>query len=103
MRQKNETATSLNQLKEITQSIQAIRAMSETHENANTSELTPKEVLKPKAVPKAKQGAVKPTKRAFSEREKTTIRDTASDNACLENKQTNQNKRKPTKGVNHEA
>ncbi len=46
MRQKNETATSFDQLKEITQAIQA-----------------------------QKNSALKPTKRAFSERQKTTIRD----------------------------
>ncbi len=45
MRQKKETATSFNQLKEITQAIQA-----------------------------QKNSALKPTKRAFSERQRTTIR-----------------------------
>lgn len=45
MRQKNETATSFNKLKEITQAIQA-----------------------------QKNSALKPTKRAFSERQRTTIR-----------------------------
>ncbi|WQY20401.1 hypothetical protein KVK12_03625 [Helicobacter pylori] len=44
--QKKETATSFNKLKEITQAIQA-----------------------------QKNSALKPTKRAFSERQKTTIRD----------------------------
>ncbi|GAA6887578.1 hypothetical protein CHC143_15190 [Helicobacter pylori] len=45
MRQKKETATSFDQLKEITQAIQA-----------------------------QKNSALKPTKKAFSERQKTTIR-----------------------------
>ncbi|GAA8782042.1 hypothetical protein DUHN20_03280 [Helicobacter pylori] len=45
MRQKKETATSFNKLKEITQAIQA-----------------------------QKNNALKPTKRAFSERQRTTIR-----------------------------
>ncbi|GAA6862914.1 hypothetical protein CHC122_14730 [Helicobacter pylori] len=46
MRQKKETATSFNKLKEITQAIQA-----------------------------QKNSALKPTKRAFSERQRTTIKD----------------------------
>ncbi|QQW66914.1 hypothetical protein HGK49_04290 [Helicobacter pylori] len=57
MRQTRETATSFNQIREITQSIQALQ----TKENANASEITPKQELKP-------------TKRAFSERQKTTLR-----------------------------
>ncbi|QQW74245.1 hypothetical protein HG579_01085 [Helicobacter pylori] len=75
MRQTNETATSFNQLKEITQSFQAFQ----TKENANASELT-KDALKPKGRTQAKKGALKPTKRAFSEREKTAFSDKASAN-----------------------
>ncbi|GAA9041918.1 hypothetical protein BTM303_11540 [Helicobacter pylori] len=40
MRQKNETAISFNQLKEITQAIQAQKNSAQTSDNANTSELT---------------------------------------------------------------
>ncbi|MGN8433961.1 hypothetical protein ACR9LT_01015 [Helicobacter pylori] len=59
MRQKHETATSFNQLKEITQAIQAQKASQQTH---------------------AKKARLNPTKKAFSEREKTTIRDKAQAN-----------------------
>ncbi|WP_199501897.1 hypothetical protein [Helicobacter pylori] len=75
MRRKNETATSFNQLKEITQAMQARKNSAQTSDNANASELTPKKVLKPKGSIQAKNSALKPTKRAFSERQKTTIRD----------------------------
>ncbi len=56
MRQEHETtiATSFNQLKEITQIMQAQETGS-----------------KPKANAQAKKGALKPTKRAFSERQRT--------------------------------
>ncbi len=72
MRRKNETATSFNQLKEITQAIQAQKNKAQTSDSANTSELKPKQALKPKGSVQAKQGALKPTKRAFSERQRTT-------------------------------
>ncbi|WP_231231410.1 hypothetical protein [Helicobacter pylori] len=75
MRQKNETATSFNQLKEITQAIQAQKNGAQTSYNANISELTHNKALKPKDRAHAKNRALKPTKRAFSERQKTTIRD----------------------------
>ncbi|GAA8327841.1 hypothetical protein HpBT193_15190 [Helicobacter pylori] len=75
MRRKNETATSFNQLKEITQAIQAQKNSAQISDNANTSELTPKQALKPKRSAHAKNSALKPIKRAFSERQKTTIRD----------------------------
>ncbi|WP_219030676.1 hypothetical protein [Helicobacter pylori] len=39
MRQKNETATSFNQLKEITQAIQAQKNSVPTSDNANISEI----------------------------------------------------------------
>ncbi|MGL2361353.1 hypothetical protein ACOWK0_07270 [Helicobacter pylori] len=43
MRQKNETATSFNQLKEITQAIQAQKASEQAHANTNASEPTQKQ------------------------------------------------------------
>ncbi|MFT2606452.1 hypothetical protein [Helicobacter pylori] len=81
MRQKNETATSFNQLKGITQAIQARKNSAQTSESANTSELTPKQALKPKGSVQAKNSALKPTKRAFSERQKNTIRDNSQASA----------------------
>ncbi|MGN8512483.1 hypothetical protein ACR9MD_06575 [Helicobacter pylori] len=54
MRHKDETATSFNKLKEITQAIYSLKAIEQTH---------------------TKKSALKPTKRAFSERQRTTIRD----------------------------
>ncbi|UOR38626.1 hypothetical protein MPG46_04450 [Helicobacter pylori] len=62
MRQKKETATSFDRLKEITQAMQARENSAQTSGNANESEITSK-------------SALKPTKKAFSERQKTTIRD----------------------------
>ncbi len=84
MRQKHETATSFNQLKEITQAIQAQKASTKMSANANASEPTQEQGNKPKAKARAKNYALKPTKKAFSERQITTIRDKsqASDNAC---------------------
>ncbi len=81
MRQKKETATSFNQLKEITQAIQAQKNSAQTSDNANTSKLTRNKALKPKDRAQAKTSALKPTKRAFSERQKTTIRDNAQASA----------------------
>ncbi|WRD74771.1 hypothetical protein E5E60_03270 [Helicobacter pylori] len=81
MRHKNETTTSFNQLKEITQAIQAQKNSAQTSDNANASELTPKQTLKPKGTAHAKNSALKPTKRAFSERQKTTIRDNSQASA----------------------
>ncbi len=75
MRQKNETATSFNQLKEITQAIQAQKNSTPTSENANISELTHNQALKPKGITHAKNSVLKPTKKAFSERQIATIRD----------------------------
>ncbi|MDU9811344.1 hypothetical protein RGC32_05760 [Helicobacter pylori] len=90
MRQKNETATSFNQLKEITQAIQAQKKRSAlTSDNANISEITSQSTLTPKARTKAKNHALKPTKKAFSERQNTAFRDKsqASANKSQENKQ----------------
>ncbi|WRE39181.1 hypothetical protein KVD10_00930 [Helicobacter pylori] len=81
MRQKNETATSFNQLKEITQAIQAQKTSVQTSANANASEIAHKSALTPKARAHAKKGALKPTKRAFSERQITTIRDNSQASA----------------------
>ncbi|WRF07296.1 hypothetical protein KVE11_00900 [Helicobacter pylori] len=69
MRQKHETATSFKELKEITQIMQAQKG------NANISKIANQSTLTPKTRARAKKGALKPTKRAFSERQKTTIRD----------------------------
>ncbi|KAA6502841.1 hypothetical protein EPC71_08155 [Helicobacter pylori] len=74
MRQKHETATSFNQLKEITQAMRAHQTLKPTNENANISDLAHKQALKPKSSAQAKKGALKPTKRAFSERQKITNR-----------------------------
>ncbi|GAA7384032.1 hypothetical protein BD0137_05410 [Helicobacter pylori] len=81
MRQKHETATSFNQLKEITQAIQVQKNSAQTSENANTSEIASQRALKPKAKARAKNYALNPTKRAFSERQITTIRDNSQANA----------------------
>ncbi|MFP6165801.1 hypothetical protein ACLGBL_07630 [Helicobacter pylori] len=75
MRQKNETTTSFNQLKEITQIMQVQKTSVQTNANANASEIAHKSALTPKARAHAKKGALKPTKRAFSERQITAFRD----------------------------
>ncbi len=75
MRHKNETATSFNKLKEITLAIQAQRNSTQTNDNANTSEITSQITPKPKGTARAKKSALKPTKRAFSERQNTAFRD----------------------------
>ncbi len=81
MRQKKETATSFNELKENTQAIQAQKNSAQASDNAKKSELTPKKALKPKGNIHAKNSTLKPTKRAFSERQKTTIRDNSQASA----------------------
>ncbi|WQX82765.1 hypothetical protein KVM77_01135 [Helicobacter pylori] len=75
MRQKNETATSFNQLKEITQIMQVQKAIAKTSENAHASEPTQELSLKPKSSVQAKKGRLNPTKKAFSERQNTAFRD----------------------------
>ncbi len=92
MRQKNETATSFNQLKEITQIMQAQKTSVQTNANANASEPTQEQGNKPKATPSAKNHALKPTKKAFSERQITAFRDNsqASANKSQESKQADQ-------------
>ncbi|ANT42487.1 hypothetical protein [Helicobacter phage UKEN31U] len=85
MRQKTETATSFNQLKEITQIMQAQKRSAQNSANTNASEITQESALTPKATAHAKKGALKPTKRAFSERQITAFRDNSQ-----ESKQGNQ-------------
>ncbi len=75
MRHRNETATSFNQLKEITQAVQAQKNCAPTSDNANISEIASQSTPKPKRSAHAKNNALKPTKRAFSERQIATIRD----------------------------
>ncbi len=85
MRHRNETATSFNKLKEITQAIQTIQAQKnsvQTSDNANTSEITSQSTPKPTA--HYKKSALKPTKKAFSERQRTTIRDNSQAQALKE-------------------
>ncbi len=74
MRQKNETATSLNKLREITQAIQAHKNCAQISDNANASEIISQSAPKHKGAAHAKNGALKPTKKAFSDRQKTTIK-----------------------------
>ncbi|WP_100983388.1 hypothetical protein [Helicobacter pylori] len=81
MRQKNETATSFNKLKEITQAIQAQKNSAQTSDNGSTSEITSQSTPKPKGITRSKKSALKPTKRAFSERQRTTIRDNSQASA----------------------
>lgn len=75
MRHKNETAASLNRLMEITQAIQAQKNSTQTSDNANTGEITSQSTPKYSGTSHAKNSALKPTKRAFSERQRATIRD----------------------------
>ncbi|ANT45414.1 hypothetical protein [Helicobacter phage Pt5303G] len=81
MRQRNETATSFNKLREITQAIQAQKNSAQTSDNANTSEITSQSTPKPnKWTARTKNSALKPTKRAFSERQ-STIKDNSQASA----------------------
>ncbi|WQR86154.1 hypothetical protein KVC11_07300 [Helicobacter pylori] len=81
MRQRNETETSFNKLREITQAIQAQKNSEQTSDNANTSEITSQSTPKPKGTTRTKNSALKPTKRAFSERQRITIRDNSQASA----------------------
>ncbi len=72
MRHKNETETSFNKLSKITLMIQAQKNSVQISDNANTSEITSQSTPKPKGTARAKKSALKPTKRAFSERQRTT-------------------------------
>ncbi|MFP6167504.1 hypothetical protein ACLGBK_01285 [Helicobacter pylori] len=80
MRQKNETATSFKELKEITQIMQMQKTSVQTNANADASEIAQKSVLTPKARTHAKNHALKPTKKAFSERQNTAFRDNSQAN-----------------------
>ncbi|OPG32263.1 hypothetical protein BGL55_00470 [Helicobacter pylori] len=86
MRHKNETATSFNELKEITLAIQVQKNSVQTSDNANTSEITSQSTPKPKGTARAKNSALKPTKRAFSERQRITIRDNSQASAIKKSK-----------------
>ncbi|WRF05615.1 hypothetical protein KVE59_07650 [Helicobacter pylori] len=84
MRQRNETETSFNKIREITQVIRAIQVQKnseQTSDNANTSEITSQSTPKPKGTARTKNSALKPTKRAFSERQRITIRDNSQASA----------------------
>ncbi|WQY62073.1 hypothetical protein E5L59_04925 [Helicobacter pylori] len=85
MRQEHETTTSFNQLQAITQAIM-LKKGAQTSDNASQS--TPK----PKGATHAKNHALKPTKRAFSERQMTAFRDNsqASEEKRLKTQQANQ-------------
>ncbi|MFP6201570.1 hypothetical protein ACLGCJ_03385 [Helicobacter pylori] len=74
MRQKHET-TSFKELNEITQAIQTLKTPTPKSANANTSEIASQSAPKPKARAKTKNHALKPTKKAFSERQRIAIRD----------------------------
>ncbi|UOR22297.1 hypothetical protein MPG10_00190 [Helicobacter pylori] len=84
MRQKNETATSFNQLKEITQIMQTQKRSAQTSANTNASDNASQSAQTPKAKARAKNHALKPTKRAFSERQRTTIKDNSQEQALKE-------------------
>ncbi|MCQ2937689.1 hypothetical protein JT120_05000 [Helicobacter pylori] len=106
MRQKHETATSFNQLKEITQAVMLKKGApknatnqeserTQASENANAKthaqERTQKTGLKPKTSSHTKKGALNPTKKAFSERQRTAFRDNsqASEEKRLKTEQAN--------------
>ncbi|MCQ2645383.1 hypothetical protein JT103_07530 [Helicobacter pylori] len=81
MRHKNETVTGFDKLKEITLEIQAQKNSVQTSDNANTSEITSQSTPKPKGTARAKKSTLKPTKRAFSERQRTTIKNNSQASA----------------------
>ncbi len=81
MRQRNETDTSFNKLREITEAIQAQKTSEQTDDIANISEITSQSTPKPKGAARTKNSALKPTKRAFSERQRITIRDNSQASA----------------------
>ncbi len=84
MRHRNETAIGFNKLREILLAIQAQKNSVQTSDNANTSELTSQSTLKPKGSVQAKNSALKPTKKAFSERQRTTLETTPQAQALKE-------------------
>ncbi|RVY51926.1 hypothetical protein [Helicobacter pylori] len=83
MRHEHETATSFNQLKEITQIMQVQKRSAKTSDNAEASEIASQSVPKTKATAHAKNHALKPTKKAFSERQITAFRDNSQASANL--------------------
>ncbi len=103
MRQEHETIKSFNELKAITQAImlkkgaqknathQESERTQASHNTSTESERTQKTGLKPKARTQTKKGRLNPTKKAFSERQRTTIRDRsqANANASLKTEQGN--------------
>ncbi|PUD09724.1 hypothetical protein [Helicobacter pylori] len=104
MRHEHETATSFNQLKEITQIMQVQKRSVQNSANANASEIKYQSTLTPKIEARAKKGALKPTKRAFSERQMIAIRDnsqTSDNNKAIT--QTLLKAMKPKKGGNNES
>ncbi|ANT45442.1 hypothetical protein [Helicobacter phage Is3180G] len=101
MRRKNETATSFNELKAITQAIMLKKGApknatnqeserTQASANANISDLTQGTTLKPKSSAQAKKHALNPTKRAFSERQITAFRDNSQASDEKRTKQANQ-------------
>ncbi|WQV99602.1 hypothetical protein KVK00_01620 [Helicobacter pylori] len=85
MRQEHETEKIFNQLKEITQIMQAQKTPTPKSENANISDLTQKTGLKPKAMLQTKKGRLNPTKKAFSMRQKTTLKKGLQESETLKN------------------
>ncbi|AET85155.1 hypothetical protein [Helicobacter phage phiHP33] len=96
MRQEHETAKSFDELKAITQAFMLKKGAqaNTTHQeseptqeanNANakahTPERTQEKGAKPKSSAQTKKGALKPTKKAFSERQITAFRDSSQDSA----------------------
>ncbi|MGL2530722.1 hypothetical protein ACOWOJ_06705 [Helicobacter pylori] len=69
MRQRNETATSFNKLREITQAIQALKNSTQTSDNANTSEITSQSTPKPKRTARTKNSALNPQKEPLASKE----------------------------------
>ncbi|WRA76719.1 hypothetical protein FE345_00700 [Helicobacter pylori] len=63
MRQRNETATSFNKLREITQAIMQVQKNSaQTSDNANTSEITSQSTPKPNNRDNSQASAIKKPK-----------------------------------------
>ncbi|WQZ65063.1 hypothetical protein KVL79_02490 [Helicobacter pylori] len=73
MRHRKETSIMFDRIREITQAIQARKNSEQTSDNANTSGITSQSTPKPNGVAHAKKSVLKPTKRAFSERQRNTI------------------------------
>ncbi len=63
------------------QAIQVQKNSEQTSNNANTSEITSQSAPKPKGTARTKNSTLQPTKRAFSERQRITIRDNSQASA----------------------